>query len=136
MYDDGVKALSKNQVEQQAIYDNMRVNHTATTAQEAADVVKNSKAATDKVIEDANRKYDDTVAAIVRERDETHTISSDQADKLIAAAKKTRDATVSSAEDQHQKVVEEAKKQSGEHVDEVDWETGQVKSNGRSCGTL
>ena len=128
MYDDGVKALSKNQLEQQAIYENMRVNHTALSAQEAADVVKNSKTATDKVIEDANTQYNDRIAAIIRERDETHTISSDEADKLIAAASKERDETVKSAQDKHQKVVDEAKEESGECVNQVDWQSGEVKT--------
>ena len=128
MYDNGVKALSKNQIEEQAIYDNMRVNHTKLSAQEAADVVKNSKTTTDKVIADANKQYNDRVAAIIRERDETHTISSDQADKLIKAADKERDGKVKAAEDGHQKVVAEAKKQSGDLVDQVDWQNGTVKS--------
>ncbi|HEX3018617.1 MAG TPA: hypothetical protein VHP31_12305 [Caproicibacter sp.] len=128
MYDTGIKALSKNQVEEQAILENMRVNHTALSAQEAADIVKNSKTTTDKVIADANTKYNDTVAAIIRERDDTHSISSDQADKLIKNAAKERDETVKSAQDKHQKVVAEAKKQSGECVNQVDWQNGQVKS--------
>lgn len=128
MYDSGVKALSKNEVEEQAIYDNMRVNHTATSAQEAAAIVKDSKETTDKTIADANQKYKERVASIVRERDETHAISSDQADKLIKNAAKERDETVKSAQDKHQKVVAEAKKQSGECVNQVDWESGQVKS--------
>lgn len=128
MLDSGVKALSKNQVEEQAILENMRVNHTQLSAQEAASIVKDSKTTTDKVIADANTKYNDTVAAIIRERDETHTISADQADKLIKAAKKQRDDSVTAAEDQHQKVVAAAKKQSGECVNQVDWQSGQVKS--------
>jgi len=128
MYSNGVKALSKNQVEEQAIYDNMRVNHTATSAQEAADIVKNSKETTDKVIKDANDTYDQRVAAIIRERDETHTISSDEADKLIKAAGKERDEKVKAAQDGHKKVVDEAKTQAGELADSVDWDKGQVKS--------
>lgn len=128
MYSKGVQSLSKNQVEEQAIYDNMRINHTATSAQEAANIVKNSKSATDNVISDANNTYNQKVAAIIRERDETHTISSDEADKLIKAAGKERDDTVKAAEDKHKKVVDEAKKQSGDLVNDVDWQNGTVKS--------
>jgi TP901 family phage tail tape measure protein len=127
MYKNGVQALSKNQTEEQAIFDNMRVNHTATSAKEAAAIVKDSKTTTDKVIGDANNKYKSTVEAIEHERDDTHTISSDQADKLIKAAKKTRDNSVKAAQDQHSKVVTEAKKQAGEQVNQVDWTNGQVK---------
>lgn len=128
MYSSGVSSLSKNQVEEQAIYDNMRINHTATNAKEAAAIVKSSKETTDKVISDANTTYDQKVAAIIRERDETHSISSDEADKLIKAAGKERDEKVKAAQDGHQKVVDEAKKQSGDLVNQVDWQNGTVKS--------
>ena len=128
MYNNGVKALSKNQVEEQAIYDNMRVNHTATSTQEAASIVKDSKTTTDKVISDANKKYKGVVGDIIRERDETHSISADQANKLIKAAKKQRDDSVAAAKDQHKKVVAEAKKQAGDLAGQVDWTTGKIKS--------
>jgi len=128
MHTAGIQSLSKNQVEEQAIFDNMRINHSATSAEEAAAIVKNSKDSTDKVIADANKEYNDRIAVIIRERDETHSIKSDEADKLIKAAQKERDDSVSAAQDMHGKVVSEAQAQAGDLVNKVDWQNGQVKS--------
>ena len=48
--------------------------------------------------------------------------------KIVADAEKQRDETIAAAEESHKKVVDEARKQAGEHVDYVDWETGEIKS--------
>ncbi|WNN19994.1 hypothetical protein [Bacillus phage FI_KG-Lek] len=42
--------------------------------------------------------------------------------------KRQYDSTVSTARDKHKEIVSEAKAQAGEHANQVDWETGQVKS--------
>ncbi|MBU0453076.1 phage tail tape measure protein, partial [Bacillus thuringiensis] len=43
-------------------------------------------------------------------------------------AKRQYDSTVSTARDKHKEIVGEAKSQAGEHANQVDWETGQIKS--------
>ena len=68
------------------------------------------------------------VKEIIRQRDEAGTITKDQADKLIKEAKRQRDDTVKNAEEMHTNVVKEAKAQAKEHVNQVDWETGEIKT--------
>ncbi|MGR6677397.1 MULTISPECIES: transglycosylase SLT domain-containing protein [Bacillus amyloliquefaciens group] len=123
-----VKTMSKSEVEQKAILGKLKNESSNITARQAADTIKNSIKARDGSVKEAEKKYDKTVAAIIRERDETGSISKEQADKMIKEAKKQRDDSVKAAKDMHKKVVKEAKAQAGEHADEIDEETGDVKN--------
>ncbi|MCY7442877.1 MULTISPECIES: phage tail tape measure protein [Bacillus amyloliquefaciens group] len=123
-----VKTMSKSEVEQKAILGKLRNESKNITARQAADTIKNSIKARDGAVKAANSKYNKTVAAIIRERDETGSISNAQADKMIKEAKRQRDDSVKATKSMHKKVVSEAKKQAGEHADEIDTETGSVKS--------
>lgn len=123
-----VEHMSKNQMEQKVILENMRVQASEISARQAAAVVENSAKARDKVIEDAKKTRDEKIAEAIRQRDENKTITADEANAIIAEAKRQYDSTVSTARDKHKEIVSEAKAQAGEHANQVDWETGQVKS--------
>lgn len=123
-----VEHMSKNQMEQKVILENMRVQASEISARQAAEVVENSAKARDKVIEDAKKTRDEKIAEAIRQRDENKTITADEANAIIAEAKRQYDSTVSTARDKHKEIVSEAKAQAGEHANQVDWETGQVKS--------
>ncbi|WP_026694082.1 phage tail tape measure protein [Peribacillus kribbensis] len=122
-----IQTLSNGEVEQKTIMARLKTESSKITAEQAAETVRNSKKATDHAISDADKKYKATIAAIIRERDETGSISKEQADKLITEAKRQHDETVRKAKAMHKKVVSEAKLQAHEHADEIDWETGKVK---------
>lgn len=128
MTESAVQYLTENEREQRVILERLKTEASKITAEQAAEVVKNSTAQKDKVIADAEEQYKKTIAEIIKQRDEAKTITAEQADKLIQEAKRQRDETVKQAEDMHRKVVEEAKKQAGEHVNQVDWTTGEIKS--------
>lgn len=128
MVSEGIRALSKYEVESAVILERMRQQSSEISARQAAEVVQNSFKQKDKAVKAAEGEYDGRIAAIVKLRDESKTISADQASKLIADAERQRDETVKAAEDMHIKVVSEAKKQAQEHVNEVEWETGQIKT--------
>ncbi|MFK4461627.1 phage tail tape measure protein [Bacillus safensis] len=123
-----VKTMSKSEVEQKAIMSKLQTESKSITARQAADTIKNSIKAKEGAVKEADDKYNKTVAAVVRERDETGSISTKQANKLIKEAKRQRDDSVSAAKDMHKKVVKEAKKQAGDHADEINTETGEVKT--------
>ncbi len=123
-----VEHMSKNQMEQKVILENMRVQASEISARQAAEVVQHSAEARDKVIADAKKTRDDKIAEAIRQRDENKTISGEEANAIIAEAKRQYDSTVSTARDKHTEIVSEAKAQAGEHVNEVDWETGEIKS--------
>ncbi|OJD58597.1 phage tail tape measure protein [Bacillus sp. NH11B] len=123
-----VEHMSKNQMEQKVILENMRVQASEISARQAAEVVQHSAEARDKVIDDAKKTRDGKIAEAIRQRDENKTITADEANAIIAEAKRQYDSTVSTAKDKHKEIVSEAKSQAGEHVNQVDWETGQVKS--------
>ncbi|HFF3738812.1 TPA: phage tail tape measure protein [Bacillus cereus] len=123
-----VEHMSKNQMEQKVILENMRVQASEISARQAAEVVENSAKARDKVIEDAKKTRDEKIAEAIRQRDENKTINADEANAIIAEAKRQYDSIVSTARDKHREIVSEAKSQAGEHANQVDWETGQIKS--------
>ncbi|MEV2399473.1 hypothetical protein ABNE69_20450, partial [Paenibacillus larvae] len=128
MVKEGIDVMSNNELEQKAILERMKQNASDLSARQAAEVVQNSVKQRDETIAAADQQYNDVVKQIIRQRDETGTISKEQADTLLAEAQRQKDETVARAKDMHDKVVDEAKKQSGEHVDEVDWETGELLS--------
>ncbi|ARJ21165.1 phage tail tape measure protein [Bacillus mycoides] len=123
-----IQHMSKNEMEQKVIYENMRVQASEITARQAAEVVENSAKARDKVIEDAKKTRDDKIAYAIRLRDESGALNKEEADAAIAEANRQYNSTVSTAKDKHTEIVSEAKAQAGEHANQVDWETGQVKS--------
>ena len=123
-----IQHMSANQMEQKVIYENMRVQASEISARQAAEVVENSAKARDKVIEDAKKTRDDKIAYAIRLRDESGTLNKEEANAAIAEANRQYESTVSTARDKHREIVSEAKSQAGEHANEVDWETGQIKS--------
>lgn len=134
MKEDAVRVLSENEVEQKVILEKMKADASEISALQAAEVVKNAVEQKEKVIEEANKQYEESIAHITRLRDETGDISAEQADRMIAEAKKSRDQTIYYAEEMHENIVSEAKAQAGEHVNQVEWETGEIKSKWKQLG--
>lgn len=128
MVETGIKHMSTNELEQKAILERMRQNAGDLTARQAAEVVKNSVKQRDESIAAADKQYNDVIKTIIQQRDEAGTISAEQADKLIAEAKRQHDKTLNEANAMYKNVVGVAKKQAGEHVNQVDWETGEILS--------
>jgi hypothetical protein len=128
MVDQGIKVLSDSEREQKAIFEKMRANASTLSALQAAEVVKNATDQKNAVVAEAEEQYTNVVKEVTRQRDEIGSLSAEQADKLIAEALRQKEDTISHAEETHEKIVEEAKLQAEEHVNEVDWETGEIKS--------
>ncbi|RVT67654.1 phage tail tape measure protein [Niallia taxi] len=119
---------AKTKDEYLTIQQNLKNEASIISAEKAAKYVADSKETTDKVVEEANKKANEEIAAITYGRDITGSISKEAADKLIADAERRRDSTVATAQDEHTSVVKAAKDQAGEHVDQVNWETGEILS--------
>ena len=128
MTENAIVYMSENEREQKVIFENLKNEVSKITAEQAAEVVKNSVKQKDEVVKEATDQYDKVVGEIIKQRDEMGTISEEQARKLIEEAKKQRDETIKNAEEMHDKVVTEAKDQAEEHVEQVDWETGEILS--------
>lgn len=127
-----VQVLTESVDQQTELLERLKNEASDLSAQQAAEVVKNSIKQRDEAVKMAEDQYQMVVNQIKKQRDELGTLTAEQADKLIAEAKRQRDGAVEQAEDMHEKVVEAAKKQAGEHIDSVDWETGEVLSRWES----
>ncbi|MCG7346380.1 phage tail tape measure protein [Sporosarcina sp. ACRSL] len=128
MNENAVKYLSQSEVEQKIIMERLKETAGDLSAKQAAEVAKNSAVQREKAVTEAEAQYDQTIAEIIRMRDETGAITEEQAAQMIAEATRARDGSVKQAELMHQEVVERAKAQAGEHIDNVNWETGEVLS--------
>lgn len=126
MMDMAVKTLSNGEVEQIAIMDRLKRETGSISARMAAQTVAESKKAKNGSIKEANEKFAKVQAAAIRERDETGSISAEEADEIIRLAEKQRDQSIDKAKKMHKGVVSASKKQAKEHIDDVDWETGEV----------
>jgi len=123
-----VQTMSKSAEEQKFILTNLKEQSSIITAEQAAKVVQNSIKQRDKSVAEAEKQYKDTVMQITYMRDVTGELTTEQANRLIKEAERSRDNAVSTAEDMHEKVVKEAQGQAEEHVDKINWETGEVNS--------
>ncbi|MGD6897107.1 phage tail tape measure protein [Bacillus infantis] len=132
MNENAVQYLSKNEVESKVIMERMKQTAGDLSARQAAEVVQNSFKQKDEAVKAAEEQYDKTIEQIIRMRDETGAITTEQADQMIREATKQRDEVVMRAEDLHSKVVKEAQEQAKEHIDHINWETGEVLSKWES----
>lgn len=128
MVDTGIQVLSENELEAKAIMERMKQQAGEISARQAAEVVQNSLKQKEEAIKAAEEQYNEVIKEIIRQRDEAGTISAEQADKLIQEATRQKDEAIAKATEMHNKVVEQAKLQAGEHVNQVDWETGEIKT--------
>ncbi|WP_010278794.1 phage tail tape measure protein [Paenibacillus senegalensis] len=126
--DRAVEIYRDYETESKAILERLKNDSSELSAQQAAEIVKQSNRQKEEAIQAAEDQYNDIVRFAVQQRDETGQLSAEEADAVIAEAKRQRDESVAAAEDMQQKVVSEAKKQAKEHVDHVDWETGEIYS--------
>ncbi|WP_052124676.1 phage tail tape measure protein, partial [Lysinibacillus odysseyi] len=120
--------MSESAEEQKVILESLKQEASEITALQAAEVVKNSVKQKDETVAEAQKQYEEALKIIMQQRDETGAITEEQAQLMITEAKRTRDETIKSAEEMHTNVVAEAKAQAGEHVEQVNWTTGEVKS--------
>ncbi|SPU37920.1 phage tail tape measure protein, TP901 family [Lysinibacillus capsici] len=128
MKENAVRTFSESELEQKVILERMKENASIISAEQAAEVVKNAVKQKEEVIKEANESYEKRIAQIIQMRDETGQINAEQADRMIAEATRAKDQTILLAEEQHQKIVETAQKQADEHVEKVNWETGEMLS--------
>ncbi|USK56578.1 phage tail tape measure protein [Cytobacillus solani] len=128
MNENAVKYLAANELEAKIIMERMKQTAGDLSARQAAEVVANSNKQKEEAVKAANEQYNQTLAEIIRMRDETGDITAEQANRMIEEATRQRDITVMRAEETHNKVVGAAKKQADEHINHVNWETGEILS--------
>lgn len=128
MKDDGIRILSESEQEYNIIRQRMKDQAGELSAEQASKLVQDSITTRDETIKKAEEEYDERIRIANQLKADGTKESTEAAYKIIEDAKNTRDETVKAAEDSHNKIVEEAKAQAGEHVKEVNWETGEIKT--------
>lgn len=128
MKEDAITLLSETEVESLAILERLKAESGNITARMAADVVKNSIEQKEKAVAEAEKEYQERLKYAATLRAEGSAESEKLADKVVEEARRQRDEAVAAAEDMHERVVTEAKNQAKEHVNEIDWEIGEIKT--------
>ncbi|MCC5422524.1 phage tail tape measure protein [Clostridium botulinum] len=129
MMTSAVQVMSQGEAEQGAILERLKTNTGIITAQQAADVVQKSLEQKDKTIASAQEEYNERLKVAAMLRAEGGAENQRLADIVVTEAQRQLDESTQKAESMHTQVVEHARQQAGEHVSEVDWETGKVLDN-------
>ncbi|MBO3766176.1 phage tail tape measure protein [Bacillus subtilis] len=119
-------ALTQSKDEQTKISRKLKEESSNLSAQQAAAVVKNSNKAKEKTIKAAEKQRDSVIAAADDQYYVKGTISKEEHDDTVEKARSQTEKTIKEAEKTHEGVVKEAKLQAYGHIDQVDWETGEV----------
>lgn len=128
MTEQAVQVMSESAEEQRMIYERMKDNASTLSALEAAEVVQNATQKKDDVVSEAENQFTETRLWAEQQRDELGTLSAEEAEMVILEAEKKRDDSIAAATETHEKVVAEAQSQAEEHIELVDWETGEILS--------
>lgn len=128
MKNTGVRVLTESEAEHKVIMQRMADQGANISAQGASEIVKSSLDQKNKTIENANKEYEERIRVAEEIRAQGGAKANETANKIIEEAKRQKDDTIEHAEEMHNQVVDEAKTQAEEHVDSVDWETGEVLS--------
>lgn len=126
MKDDGIRVLSESEQEYLIIRQRMKDQVGEISAEQASKMVKDSLHAKDETIKTAEEEYNTRILIAEGLRAKGGEEANKLADTIIEQAQKARDESIKAAEERHSKIVEEAKKQAGDHVREVNWETGEI----------
>ena len=126
MKDDGVRILSETEQDYLVIKQRMKDQAGIISTEQASQLVQDSVKVRDETIANAEEEYNERIRQAELLRADGTEESKMLADKILEDSKKVRDDTIKDAEERHQKIVEEAKGQAKEHVNEVNWETGEI----------
>lgn len=128
MKETAVQTLSDSEAEQMAILERLKVESGNMSARQATEVVQNSIKQKEETIAEAEAEYTERLKFAAQLKADGSAESVALADKIIEEATRQRDESVAKATEMHEMVVEQAKLQAGEHVEQIDWEAGEVKS--------
>lgn len=131
MLENGVRILSKSESEQKAIMERLKDNTSKISAQQASDIVKNSKKQRDGVKKEAESQYNEQLKLAAQLREMGGKEYEKLADKVVSEAKRQKDGTIKEADQQHKEIVKKAKEQAKGQVDNINWTTGEVKTKGQ-----
>lgn len=134
MKDDGIRVLSESEQEYAIIRQRMKDQAGIISTEQASKLVQDSIEVRDKTIANAEEEYDKRIRQAELLRADGTEESARLADKIIEDSKTARDKTIADAEERHRKIVDEAKGQAREHIDEVDWETGEILTGWQKLG--
>nr|WGD99326.1 hypothetical protein P5644_11365 [Bacillus velezensis] len=119
-------ALSRSKAEQTKISKKLKEETSNLSAKQAVAVIKDSNKAKEKTIKATEKQRDAVIDAADERRYVKGSISQKEHDKTVKNARSQAKKTINEAEETHKGVVKEAKKQAEGHIDQVDWETGEV----------
>ncbi|MGI5900790.1 MAG: phage tail tape measure protein, partial [Christensenellales bacterium] len=128
MKNDAIRILSESEEEQLAILRHLELESGVISARQAAEIVKTSLEQKEETIKNAKVEYLERIKIANRLRQEGTEEAKKAADEIEKEAKRQKEETIKHAKEMHQKVITEAKEQAKEHVNQVDWETGEIKT--------
>lgn len=121
-----VKTLSQNEIEAQIILQRMKDYDKRITAEQMGEHIKQLNDSRDNAVKVANDEYNKRLETIIRMRDESHSISKEQADRLIKEAERQKNGIIENAEQTRLEAIEKMRELNGNLDSEVDTGTGKI----------
>lgn len=127
MMDNGIKIMTESEEEYIKITTRLNHNIEALTLERASAIIKSAKDTKEKAIKEAEDQYDEIIVQAAKMK-EASMIDEKEYNKIIDAAEKTRQETIQKAEEQYDGIITIVKDKLGENADNVDIETGNIKT--------
>ncbi|WP_277587347.1 phage tail tape measure protein [Psychrobacillus antarcticus] len=117
-FEAGLQILSQSELEFKTIMERMKAQSAEITAEQAIQTIDDARKTKTDVINEAEKQYEDTIAFIIKMRDEVGVYTGEQARQMILEAQTQKDGVVAEADEMYSEVLRIAKEKGGEHLTE------------------
>ncbi|KAA0944151.1 phage tail tape measure protein [Sporosarcina sp. ANT_H38] len=134
MMETGIKHLSESEEESLVILERLKLESGKISAEQALDTAARARESRDSVVEEAEKKYDETIAFAMLLKEDGSAESEALYKKIVEDAENTRDEAVAAADGQYEKVISIAKVKGDEYVTETELRLGKVMTAWQKAG--
>lgn len=127
MMDNGIKIMTESEEEYIKITTRLNHNIEALTLERASAIIKSAQETKEKAKHEAEEQYDGIILQAYKLK-EAGIINEEEYDKMIDAAETTKNETIQKAVEQYDGIIATVKEKLGENADNVDTETGNIKT--------
>lgn len=134
MMETGIKHLSESEEESLIILERLKLESGKITAEQAIDTASRARESRDAVVDEAEKKYEETIAFAMLLKEDGSKESEALYKKIVEDAENTRDEAVAAADGQYNSVITIAKEKGDEYVTETELRLGKVQTLWQKTG--
>jgi hypothetical protein len=123
----GITAMSESEETKSRLMQKLSMERIGTSTTEAAKIIEEAQDMRDKTITAAQDTYSKQVFEAEKLKD-AGIITQTEYDAMVKSAEAKRDAEIAASETAYDSIVEATKRGLGKNADQIDWETGKVRT--------